>query len=452
MQYISVFVLIGLAFGGLGLITNWTFFIPQSRSADTGQAAAESALDIIIFNANPTSIALGQKSDIIWTVSGATSVVIDPGIGAVGPAGKQTVSPDNTTTYTLVATNSTGTITKSVTLSVIVPSAPPVITSFTASTTNITAGQSVTLRWSTRGATSVNLDHGIGSVPESGMQIVQPTSTTVYTLTAKNEGGPVKAEVKIYIPVSNQPVIQSFILTTENYTGTSCNITAGDPVVMSWDVLNASSVSINQGIGVVSPSGLITLHPNALTTWTIMASNSAGAVTAYATCNVTSISLPVIGTFTVSPTSIKQGESASLKWSVSGQWDESNAVTINQDIGVVNALGAVVVSPNATTTYTITVRNGQGASSASVVLTVVPATHPAINSFTASPASIKAGGSATIQWNVTGATSVLVTPNVGAVAQVGNAKISPAVTTVYTITASNAAGSITGYTTVTVSK
>jgi hypothetical protein len=452
MQYTSIFVLIGLVFGGLGIITNWTFFIPQSRDMDTRQAVAESALDIMIFNANPTSIALGQKADLVWTVSGATSVVIDPGIGTVGPAGKQSVSPDKTTSYTIVATNSTGSVTKSVTVAVAVPSAPPIITSFTASTTNITAGQPVTLKWSTRGATSASIDKGIGAVPVSGMQIVQPLSTTVYTLTAENEGGQVKSQVTIYIPITGQPEIQSFILTTENYTGTSCNVTAGNHVIMSWNVLNASSVSINQGIGTVASNGLIKLYPNAITTWTIMASNPAGAVTAYATCNVTTISLPTIGAFTITPASIKQGESASLKWSVSGQWDQSNAITINQNIGTVDAYGAFVVSPSTTTTYTIKAKNGQGTTSASATLTVIPATHPEINSFIASPASIKAGGSATLQWNVSGATSVSVTPNVGAVAQVGNAKVSPAVTTVYTITASNAAGSITGYATIVVNK
>jgi len=452
MQYISIFVLIGLAFGGLGIITNWTFFIPRSNNIDTSQAVAESALDIMIFNANPTSIALGQKADLIWTVSGATSVIIDPGIGSVEPAGKKTVMPDRTTSYTIVATNSTGTITRSVTIGVDVPAAPPIITTFTASVTNSTAGQPVTLKWSTRDATSANIDRGIGPVPVSGMQVVTPTVTTVYTLVAQNEGGTVTAQVKINIPTTNQPVIDSFTVTAYDYTSNTCNVTVGDPVIMRWNVLNASSVSIDQGIGVVAPSGVITLHPNANVIWTLMASNPAGAVTAYTSCNVTTISLPSIASFTVTPSSIRQGESASLKWSVTGAGAEPDTIKINQNIGTVDDFGALVVSPSASTTYTITAKNWQGSASASVVLTVIPTTHPTINSFIVSPATIKAGQSATLQWNVSGATSVTVTPNVGIVASTGNAKVSPAVTTVYTITASNAAGSITGYATITVNK
>lgn len=74
---------------------------------------------------------------------------------------------------------------------------------------------------------------------------------------------------------------------------------------------------------------------------------------------------------------------------------------------------------------------------------------PIINSFTANPASINPGGSSTLSWNVTGATSLSITPGIGTVT--GSSKqVSPAATTEYTLVATNAYGSTNAKTTVTV--
>ena len=79
------------------------------------------------------------------------------------------------------------------------------------------------------------------------------------------------------------------------------------------------------------------------------------------------------------------------------------------------------------------------------------ATIPSISSFIASPASISpfAGdGSATLSWSVASATSLSIS-GIGAV--IGNSvQVSPSQTTTYTLTASNAQGSVTAQTTVTV--
>jgi PKD repeat protein len=79
------------------------------------------------------------------------------------------------------------------------------------------------------------------------------------------------------------------------------------------------------------------------------------------------------------------------------------------------------------------------------------ATVPTISSFTASPASISpfaGGGSATLSWTVASATSISIS-GLGAV--IGNSiQVSPSKTTTYTLTASNAQGSMTAQTTVTV--
>ena len=67
-----------------------------------------SAPVINVFEANPGDITAGTVSMIRWDVSNATSVTIDQNIGTVTPSGSTSVSPGTTTTYTLTATNTTG--------------------------------------------------------------------------------------------------------------------------------------------------------------------------------------------------------------------------------------------------------------------------------------------------------------------------------------------------------
>jgi len=70
------------------------------------------------FFANPSVIVQGESSTLIWEVSGATSVTIVPGIGSVGSSGNFVVSPTETTTYTLTATNAAGSVTATVKVTV----------------------------------------------------------------------------------------------------------------------------------------------------------------------------------------------------------------------------------------------------------------------------------------------------------------------------------------------
>jgi len=80
-----------------------------------------------------------------------------------------------------------------------------------------------------------------------------------------------------------------------------------------------------------------------------------------------------------------------------------------------------------------------------------PASVPVINSFVANSASITAGSSSTLDWDVSGATSVAIDEGIGSVPASGNTEAKPSFTTTYTLTATNAAGSVTRSVTITVS-
>ncbi len=70
------------------------------------------------FTASPPSINQGQQTTLSWDISGATTVDIQPAIGAVGPTGSLTLSPNATVTYTLTANNEAGSTTSSATVNV----------------------------------------------------------------------------------------------------------------------------------------------------------------------------------------------------------------------------------------------------------------------------------------------------------------------------------------------
>ncbi|MEA2022393.1 MAG: hypothetical protein U9N08_07960, partial [Candidatus Caldatribacteriota bacterium] len=75
---------------------------------------------------------------------------------------------------------------------------------------------------------------------------------------------------------------------------------------------------------------------------------------------------------------------------------------------------------------------------------------PVINSLIANPTTIDEGDNSTLTWVVTGAASVMITPNVGSVGLAGNFVVSPSETTTYTLTATNTSGSTTANVKVTV--
>jgi len=75
----------------------------------------------------------------------------------------------------------------------------------------------------------------------------------------------------------NPPTINSF-------TSSESEINRGTSCTLSWQVSNATTVEIDNGIGQVPSSGTKTISPTSTTTYTLTATNSNGQVTK--SCNV----------------------------------------------------------------------------------------------------------------------------------------------------------------------
>jgi hypothetical protein len=165
------------------------------------------------FEVTPSVINYGETSSLRWQTLNSQSVYIDNGIGNVSTTGTFPISPNTTTSYTLMARNVVGTTTARTQIIVrtqqptqptALPSTSPKIIEFFADRTSILPGESAVLKWSVVEATQVILNP-IGIVNNSSEIRVFPMETTIYVLTATSPTGSMSSGLTIKVPyVSNQ--------------------------------------------------------------------------------------------------------------------------------------------------------------------------------------------------------------------------------------------------------
>ena len=232
------------------------------------------------FTAAPDMIGAGSSALLEWCVENADSISIDHGVGEVNPEeGERKVWPEETTTYTLTATNGAGAVTATATVEV---GNEPEIHWFTSSNppeNPITVGQSAVLGWCVSGADRCEISWEDPSAPcregvepEKGTMEVWPTKHTKYTFTAVNEVGEVTATA--IVAVTSKPTVISF---------TACppNILPGQTTKLSWNVFGDAVIEISPDIGIVDGNeGSIEVTLDKSQVFVLTASNSSGKVTA----------------------------------------------------------------------------------------------------------------------------------------------------------------------------
>ncbi len=365
------------------------------------------------FTAIPTTITAGESATLTWQTSNAAAVTLN---GVPVPAdGTLTVSPTATTDYELLADGVSGRITLTVTQP---PPPPPTVTidSFTATPTTITAGESATLTWETSNAAAVTLN-GV-PVPADGALIVAPTTTTDYDLLADSVSG------RITLTVTQPPPPPT--VTIDSFTAIPTTITAGQSATLSWETSNATAVTLN---GVTVPAdGALIVAPTITTDYDLLADG----VSRRLTLTVTAPPPPptvTIDSFTVVPTTISVGQSATLTW------ETSNATTVTLNGAMVPADGTLTVAPATTTSYDLLADGVSRRLTLTVTQPPPPPPPPTvtIDRFTAVPPTITVGQSATLTWETSNATTV--TLNGATVPADGTLTVAPATTTNYDLLA-----------------
>lgn len=331
------------------------------------------------------------------------------------------------------------------------------INSFTASPTTITPGNSSTLSWNTTNCAYVNITNVGNNLPADDQEVVSPTQTTSYVLSAYGQNGTYGGSLTRTVIVTAAPVMSGTISASPN----PCKIFSGQsscsPTV-SWNTINPVGTSVvrrdgttvatgNQGSEPISISygeHTFTLVNNGQTldSETVEGICNIGTTWNGSTCQTTIIAQCTINSFTANPTSITQGNTSTLSWNT------TNCTNVTLSAGgthQVNVDGSETVSPNQTTTYTLTASGG-GTNNTKISYTTVRVTNPIdnqcrIDSLQANPSTINEGQSSTISWSTTNCNDVTLEGE--NVSVDGSKVVSPGQTRTYKLTATGIVGSDT---------
>jgi plastocyanin len=234
----------------------------------------------------------------------------------------------------------------------------PSINSFSSSATNINSGETVTLKWSTTGASSVeiigkdNVKVGEAQLPLSGTVEVWPTVSTTYTLTAYSPNGKSTSKsLVVNVGSFNDASITSFSVSSQK-------VNPGDTVTLSWTTQNAVSVNIigieKTGEADLAVNGSIEVWPLNTTTYTLEAVGSNGSkVMRSITVTVNTPSYLSITSFIASSTTVNKGSLVTLSWTTQNASNVKIKTSLGQELPNRPASGSISVTPNQSITYTL---------------------------------------------------------------------------------------------------
>jgi len=233
------------------------------------------------------------------------------------------------------------------------------------------------------------------------------------------EAGPVESKGCIVAEAaSDAPVIV--------FTATPDVVPKGQSVTLSWQVSNATEVSI-EGLGSVPISGSKKVKPTENTTYVLTAKGDGGSKNSTVDVEIGSGPAPIV-VFTATPDAVQKGQLVTLKWQV------TNAVKVSiEGVGDVPINGSKKVKPDASTTFTLTALGEGGTQTATVDVEVAAGPLPTIL-FSANPESVQSGQTVTLKWQVTNASEVSI-EGLGKVQLKGSKQVKPTESTVYTLTA-----------------
>jgi len=334
-----------------------------------------------------TDASTGGPSSWIWTMTG----------GAPSTSTVQNTSVTYTTagvkTITLTVANGTGTTTA--TKSITITATPTVAASIT--NTTICRGASVTVA-ATGASVYTWLPSGSGS-----SSVLSPTATTIYSITGSN-GSCNSAPRTVTVNVTPTPTTNVSASSLSICTGQSSTLTASGATTYAW-LPGAQTTTV------------ITVTPTITTTYTV--TGSSGTCSSNKTITINVSPTPSVAA-SITNTTICRGSSVTVAvtgasvytWLPSGSGSSS------------------VLSPTATTIYSITGSNGSCNSSPRIVTVNVTPT-PTTN-VSASSLSICIGQSSTL--TASGATNYAWLPGAQTTTVI---TVAPTITTTYTVTGSS---------------
>jgi len=229
-----------------------------------------------------------------------------------------------------------------------------------------------------------------------------------------------------------------------SFVASPANITAGASVNLVGVFANGTGI-ITPGNVAVNSGSVVTVSPITTTIYTLTVTPASGAAVTQTVTVTVAPAPPSITSFVANPATIIAGGTTTL----TAVFANGAGVITPGNLAVTSGT-PVSVSPTTTTTYTLTVTPTSGtAVTQTATVTVTPAP-PSITSFVANPATIAAGGSATLTAVFANGAGVITPGNLAVTSGTG-ITVSPRATTIYTLTVTPATGTaITQSATVTV--
>lgn len=288
--------------------------------------------------------------------------------------------------------------------------AAPSVESFEAVPSRIEVGEEAELRWSTSGASSVELRDEEGAPLDSpstpgGVHLVSPAFTTTYTLIASGKGGEATAQALVEV----QPAIEA--LSAEP----GGEVVVGHSVEIRWVTAGARALVLENGAGFryevpedriaagatdapVPPSGRFTLKA------------TSGDLETRKTVEVTPLHIerPTIHDFTAEPAVVTKGrgEEVELFWQVEGAVELSLSID-GEDIdlgGRSVETDLLPIEVNDERQAVLTATNRAGFTTSTLFIRAVDA--PRIERFVSSLRRVPAGQPFELAWSAVGASSV----------------------------------------------
>ncbi len=377
---------------------------PVTQTATVTVAAPASVTASI--TASPASASAPGSSTITWSSANATSVsVTGNGLNSTAASGSQSITglAAGSYDYTITAQGPNGPATQTATVTV--APASSVTGSISASPTTGTEPASTTITWNTSNASSVAVTGpGLNSTASSGSQSVTglTAGTHVFSLTAQGNGGPITQTATVTVtPLASV----SGSITASPTTGIEPASTT-----ITWNTANASSVSVTgPGLSSVAASGSqsVTALAAGTHTFTMTAQGPGGPITRTAIVTVSAAVPNVSGSINASPTTVTAPGATTITWSTanaSSVWVSGPGLASAAASGTQNVTGLSA----GTHTFTLTAQ-GNGGPVTRTAIVNVNAGAGVTASMSVSPPTMNWGGTATLTWFTTNATSVRVT-------------------------------------------
>jgi len=273
----------------------YTLTATNAHGVETRTVVVTPTTPDVRFNTETPEVFPGEAATLTWSVSGATTVVMDPPVvDPVAPEGSVVVRPEHGSAYKLTACNSLGCEERTRTFEWKTPFA------YLSSIGTAYPGNPFELRIELEGADSATLEPGFGTIDAVNQSLtISLDETTTFELSATNAAGTSTTQRRVIV---SEPRI--------GLTVDPLDPEPGEEVSMVLDVRGADTAWLEPIFGEIPPeSAVYSASIQEPTTVVLRAENSLGTVETESQV----VPMPLVS-FSVEPELLEPGQTAELSW------------------------------------------------------------------------------------------------------------------------------------------